>query len=167
MDLNKYADPPFRYCPLGGCPDPVACGQAMLCGRCDSEDRADARCAGTFHERPMTFNEKDGGQPDVVYYGVELSSRYSQPYEMRVLIAMVNALQDAGLSGVRSISCDSKACAVYSAELHSADSMLADRVGDVMHATAIVEGGGGHNGITVCCDGRWLSEHDPWWCGDI
>jgi hypothetical protein len=113
-----------------------------------------------------TDPEKDGGQPDVVYYGVALSSRYSQPHEMRVLIAMVNALQDARVSGVRSIWCDSKACADYSAELDRADLMLADRVADVMHATAIVESGG-HNGITVCCDGRWLSEHDPWWCGDI
>jgi hypothetical protein len=52
-DVNHYTNPPFRYCPLVGCPDPVACGQAMSCGVCDTSDRNEARRNGTFHNLPI------------------------------------------------------------------------------------------------------------------
>jgi hypothetical protein len=48
VDVNSYADPPFRYCLPGGCGDRIACGQAMSCGRCDASDRYDAVLMGRF-----------------------------------------------------------------------------------------------------------------------
>jgi hypothetical protein len=58
MDLNNYADPPFRYCPPGGCADPAACGQSMACFRTDGGDRVDAKRRGTFHDEPLCIRQR-------------------------------------------------------------------------------------------------------------
>jgi hypothetical protein len=107
---------------------------------------AEAKKFGGDHEKVATTSIKR-----LVVGGVEITSRYQKAHEFELMSKMVGALPAALRRHVKSIFCDSKACASYTVVLRQWNQDVAEAVARYLEAAAIAHDGG-YNDISICED---------------
>ncbi len=85
---------------------------------------------------------------EVVIDGISLSSRYDKAAEYDAMVKMVEHVAPPLRPKLKSIFCDSKAQACYSADLHRCSTGEATEIGRQL-ALGARDAHGGHNGILL------------------
>jgi hypothetical protein len=98
----------------------------------------------------------------VEHLGIQLSSRYGLAREIKAMKSAIDEMPAPARNSVKSIWCDSKACAVYSMKIKEG---CWDSSFGAEFDLAFRNGDGGHNGISIEI-GRENVMIDPWWDDD-
>ena len=114
-------------------------------------------------ELKFGWKDEDGFIPfDYQYWGISLSSRYNVLSEIKSMISIVDLIPVSLRVHIKSIFCDSKACACYSIEMN--DFSNVKLISEILEIGTNIKGIG-HNGITIS-NASATADVDPYWPGD-